>query len=396
MSKHGWTYKKLGDLTTTINGLWTGKKPPFVNVAVVRNTNFTKDCKLDMTNVAFLNVEQNQYVTRKLYPGDIIVEKSGGSDKQPVGRPVLFNISDGEYSFSNFTSTLRISTNEISSTFLHKVLFAKYLQGVTCKMQSKTTGIRNLNFKAYKSLEIPVPPMGEQEAIVAELDEINSAIDELKLQVADLGTLAQATFYDMFGDPVANPKAWPVKKLGEIAQTGTGATPNRRKSKLYYGGTIPWVKTTEVHYDDIFDTEEKITDLAIKETNCKIYPPGTILLAMYGQGKTRGQIAKVKISASTNQACAAIELFNSNCNIDFIYEQLKLKYSQIRSMARGGNQANLNLRLVKSIEIILPPMPLQQEFAARVKAIEGAKAELKAQMADMQALLASRMQYWFD
>ena len=268
MSKHGWTYKKLGDLTTTINGLWTGKKPPFVNVAVVRNTNFTKDCKLDMTNVAFLNVEQNQYVTRKLYPGDIIVEKSGGSDKQPVGRPVLFNISDGEYSFSNFTSTLRISTNEISSTFLHKVLFAKYLQGVTCKMQSKTTGIRNLNFKAYKSLEIPVPPMGEQEAIVAELDEINSAIDELKLQVADLGTLAQATFYDMFGDPVANPKAWPVKKLGEIAQTGTGATPNRRKSKLYYGGTIPWVKTTEVHYDDIFDTEEKITDLAMKYTYC--------------------------------------------------------------------------------------------------------------------------------
>ena len=145
-----------------------------------------------------------------------------------------------------------------------------------------------------------------------------------------------------------------------------------------------------MHYDDIFDTEEKITDLAIKETNCKIYPPGTILcntilVAMYGQGKTRGQIAKVKISASTNQACAAIELFNSNCNIDFIYEQLKLKYSQIRSMARGGNQANLNLRLVKSIEIILPPMPLQQEFAARVKAIEGAKAELKAQMQEMKA-----------
>lgn len=128
--KEGWEYKKLGELASSINGLWTGKKPPFINVAVVRNTNFTKDCKLDMTNIAYLDVELKQYTTRKLQPGDIIIEKSGGSDKQPVGRPVLFDISEGEYSFSNFTSTLRINDlNVLIPKFLHYALYDAYLRG---------------------------------------------------------------------------------------------------------------------------------------------------------------------------------------------------------------------------------------------------------------------------
>jgi type I restriction enzyme S subunit len=376
MSKHGWTYKKLGDLTTTINGLWTGKKPPFVNVAVVRNTNFTKDCKLDMTNVAFLNVEQNQYVTRKLYPGDIIVEKSGGSDKQPVGRPVLFNISDGEYSFSNFTSTLRISTNEISSTFLHKVLFAKYLQGVTCKMQSKTTGIRNLNFKAYKSLEIPVPPMGEQEAIVAELDEINSAVDELKLQVADLGTLAQATFYDMFGDPVTNPKAWPVKKLGEVCFLKAGK--NIKASELSQ-------KPSEGLYPCYGGNG--IRGYIAKKSHEGCFP------IIGRQGALCGNVVLATGSFYATEhavVCQPLEELNT------IFLFFALKEMNLNQYAKGVAQPGLAVSSITPLFLPIPPMPLQQEFAARVKAIEEAKAELKAQMADMQALLASRMQYWFD
>lgn len=376
MSKHGWTYKKLGDLTTTINGLWTGKKPPFVNVAVVRNTNFTKDCKLDMTNVAFLNVEQNQYVTRKLYPGDIIVEKSGGSDKQPVGRPVLFNISDGEYSFSNFTSTLRISTNEISSTFLHKVLFAKYLQGVTCKMQSKTTGIRNLNFKAYKSLVIPVPPMGEQEAIVAELDEINSAVDELKLQVADLGTLAQATFYDMFGDPVTNPKAWPVKKLGEVCFLKAGK--NIKASELSQ-------KPSEGLYPCYGGNG--IRGYIAKKSHEGCFP------IIGRQGALCGNVVLATGSFYATEhavVCQPLEELNT------IFLFFALKEMNLNQYAKGVAQPGLAVSSITPLFLPIPPMPLQQEFAARVKAIEEAKAELKAQMADMQALLASRMQYWFD
>ena len=255
---------------------------------------------------------------------------------------------------------------------------------------------KNLKVEDLINLVIPIPSKDEQETIVAELDEINETIEMLKQQVADLDKLEQSIFYTMFGDPVTNEKGWEVKKLGDLAIIGTGATPSRTKEDIYYNGNIPWVKTTEVHYEDIEDTEEKITAIAVEETNCKIYPEGTILMAMYGQGKTRGQIAKLKIRATTNQACAAIDLSQSSCEIDFIYCHLKLMYEHIRSMARGGNQANLNLSLVNSILIINPPLVLQQEFAAKAEAIESAKAELNAQIAEMQTLLASRMDYYFD
>lgn len=165
--KQGWEIKKLGEITEQINGLWIGKNPPFVTIAVIRNTNFTKDCNLDTNNIAYIQVEQKQYSTRKLKCGDIIIEKSGGSDKQPVGRPILFNIEDGEYSFSNFTSVLRVVDNTlISPKFLHKFLVYAYNQGYTLNMQSKTTGIRNLNFKLYKNMNVPVPERAEQERIV--------------------------------------------------------------------------------------------------------------------------------------------------------------------------------------------------------------------------------------
>ena len=90
--KQGWEIKRLGDVCNVLNGLWIGKKEPFINICVIRNTNFTKDCKLNLDNVAYIDAEAKQFASRKLLDGDIIVERSGGSEKQPVGRVVLFDI----------------------------------------------------------------------------------------------------------------------------------------------------------------------------------------------------------------------------------------------------------------------------------------------------------------
>ena len=119
-------------------------------------------------------------------------------------------------------------------------------------------------------------------------------------------------------------------------------------------------------------------------------------MAMYGQGKTRGQIAKLKIHAATNQACAAIMLNESMCNTDFMYELLHLKYDSIRNMAQGGNQANLNLRLVGTISIILPPLDLQQQFSSKIEAIEHQKELIKQSIKEVETLFNSRMYYYFN
>lgn len=165
----------------------------------------------------------------------------------------------------------------------------------------------------------------------------------------------------MFGDNYVGWK-WPVKDLGKLYPVGTGGTPDRKNSN-YYGGNIPWVKSTEVNYCELYNTEEHITEQALQESNCSIYPSGTVLLAMYGQGTTRGRAAILKTSAAVNQAIAAIRV-NDETESVFLYNLLKVCYDYIRNLAVGGNQHNLNLKLVSSIPIVRPPMDLQQQFVS--------------------------------
>lgn len=394
MNKHGWTYKKLGEVTSSISGLWTGKKPPFVEVAVIRNTNFTKDCRLDMSDVAYLQVEEKQYKTRKLIPGDIIIEKSGGSEKQPVGRPVLFDIPDGEYSFSNFTATLRLTTDSLCPSFLQKFLYAKYCQGFTLRLQPKTTGIHNLDFRSYLKLQTPIPSVAEQEAIVAELDEINETIKALKQQVDDLDMLEQSSFSAMFGDPVANEKGWCVKKLGELSEIVRGGSP--RPISKFLGGTIPWIKIGDATKgDDIYlsRTKEFIIQDGLSKTRC--IPEGSMIFANCGVSLGFARIIKFE-GCIHDGWLAFMNIDETAVSKLFLLKSLNHCTHYFRSLAPEGTQPNLNTSIMKAFKQIVPPLALQQEFAAKVEAIESAKAELNAQIAEMQTLLASRMDYYFD
>ena len=171
----------LQELCDFHNGLWTGKKPPFVTAHVIRNTNFTSDGRIDLSDVAVLDVEERHLAKRELRQNDIIIEKSGGGPKQPVGRVVLFELEETGYSFSNFTSVIRVKPDALlDPVYLHRVLYWWYLSGVTESLQRRSTGIRNLDFNAYKSLEVPLPPLEEQQRIVAILDQAFAALDRAR------------------------------------------------------------------------------------------------------------------------------------------------------------------------------------------------------------------------
>ena len=171
--KKGWKTKTLDEACQFSNGLWKGEKPPFVKVGVIRNTNFTKEGTLDDSDIAYLDVEAKKLEKRRLQFGDIILEKSGGGPKQPVGRVALFDKEEGDFSFSNFTAALRVlDPDELDFRYLHKFLHWTYLSGVTEGMQSHSTGIRNLDGDAYKAIKCSFPPLAEQQRIVGLLDEV--------------------------------------------------------------------------------------------------------------------------------------------------------------------------------------------------------------------------------
>ena len=201
--KPGWQEKKLSDICDVINGLWKGKKPPYIKVGVIRNANFTKSFTLRYDNIEYLDVEVRQYEKRKLQKGDLIVEKSGGSEKQPVGRAVLFEREDGEFSFSNFTSILRIKDkNTFLSKFLYYFLLFIYKRGDTFGMQRATTGIHNIEFEKYLSIGVPVLSLSEQQCVVDYLDALSKIVCDLeeisRKTAAECDAMKQALLRQIF------------------------------------------------------------------------------------------------------------------------------------------------------------------------------------------------------
>jgi type I restriction enzyme S subunit len=258
------------------------------------------------------------------------------------------------------------------------------------------TGSAQPNFgpSHLKKIKIPVPPLPQQQKIASILDAADALRQNDKALIAKYDELTQALFLDMFGDPVSNPKKWERVKLEEISKISSGSTPSR-ENESYYDGEIPWVKTGEVNGKVIYNTSEKISDEALKNSSCKLYPKGSLIIAMYGQGKTRGQIGLLGIDATTNQACGVIPP-SDKMNFNFLFELLQLNYEDLRSLGRGGNQPNLNSALLKSYEVFNPPLDLQNQFAERVALIEEQKAIAQKSLEKSEELFNSLLQKAFS
>jgi type I restriction enzyme S subunit len=210
-------------------------------------------------------------------------------------------------------------------------------------------------------------------AIVQNLDDQFSLLERARTAAeAQLETaqgLVSAKLRETFGHTQV--AGWRCRALEEIAETGSGATPPRGRLD-YYKGTIPWVKTGELVDGMIDHTEEQVTESALADTSLRVLPAGTLLVAMYGQGQTRGRTGLLTVPATTNQACFAILPNPSEFHPRFVQCWFRYKYQDIRSETegRGGNQPNLNGQLLKAQRIPLPTIPEQVRIAAQMDEFE--------------------------
>lgn len=264
-------------------------------------------------------------------------------------------------------------------------------------INASTTGSvrQNLTIDILKSLDIPLPSVSEQQALLKflnkeeiisqkQIDEASTILQNLENSLNDLiGIEVQAENNDSddslfkliryksiekWGVDAQNltsvnyTKNYPIFKLSSLCIVSSGGTPSRSNPN-YYNGNIPWIKTGEVINGIITDTEEKITEEAIKNSSAKIYPKGSLIIAMYGQGQTRGRTAKLGIDASTNQACAVLyEIRNEVILTDYLWIYLKNEYDRMRELASGTNQPNLNAQMIKGYKIVVPPMEIQRQI----------------------------------
>ena len=234
---------------------------------------------------------------------------------------------------------------------------------VEALLNNQLTQIQNLNQailqEAVQGKLVPQDPIDEP---------ASKLLERIKAEKAKLGKKEKPLSPIKTEEiPFEIPKSWVWCRLSDIADVGTGGTPLTSNPE-YYNGIIPWITSSATNESFVNKAETFITEKAIKETNCQIYPIGTLIVAMYGQGKTRGQITELNISAATNQACAAI---NFNFNDLHLRKYIKLffeeNYLEIRKLAQGGAQPNLNLGKVKDTLIPLPPITVQKRIVEEVE-----------------------------
>jgi len=387
MSK--WKTVKLGDVCKFINGD-RGKNYPSGKDIVENGIPFINAGHLVNNEISFSSMnyitedKYNQLGSGKIQKGDFLYCLRGSLGKHAI----VENLEKGAVASS--LVILRPTNIDV-----HYLSYCMDSPSISTQLQQANNGSSqpNLSANSVKQYIVPLPPLEEQKRIADILDKASNLIDLRKQQLEKMDLLIKSKFIDMFGDPVTNPKEWEVKKIGELTNVFTGATPNKSIDE-YYCGNIPWVKTGEISKEYIWEAEERITKKALKETNCKIFPINTIMVAMYGQGKTRGQAGLLKIEASTNQACAAIVPNESYCT-EYLFKLIQLSYETLRSLGRGGNQPNLNLSMIKEFLVMCPPVELQNQFAEFVEQVEKQKAVMQQSLEKMETNYKALMQEYF-
>ena len=391
--RKGWEYKKLGEVCSPKSKIQRATKCFGASDEILYIDISSIDNSVQEVNsiTSFTMSYAPSRAQQKVEYGDIIVS---------TVRPNLKNVAFIKQHDSNLVASsgfcvLR-TTDDIERNYLFRYITSDIF---TQHLMKLTTGA---NYPAVRDLDvrdstIPLPPKSTQLAIVSELDKINELIRLKKEQLKDFNNLAQSLFYEMFGDPVENEKGWEVKKLGEVCTdikygTSKPATENGRYTylrmcNLTTDGFLDLSNTKQIDVpdDEIEKCIVRYGDILFNRTNSIELVGKTCLFDQKEPMVIAGYIIRVRLNDTLLPVVLA-RMFN-----------LASIKKLLRSMAKGAvNQANINSKELASIRIPLPPLPLQRLFAQRIEQIEREKSEVQKSIQDLETLLASRMQYWFE
>ena len=323
--------------------------------------------------------------TRLVVDGDFIM-----SNSMSFGKPYIVKtkgaIHDGWL-------LMREKIEKTDKDFFYYLLSSNYMYEQFSSKASGTT-VKNLNIDMVKTTNIPLPPFEEQKRIVVNLDNLFAKIDKAialhQKNIDEADIFMASVLNDVFAELEEKYKK---RTIGSFSKVGTGATPLKNRNDFYENGNINWITSKATNDDYVYESEQLITEIALNECRLKINPIGTIIVSLYGQGKTRGQVSELMIESSTNQALATIIVDENESINTYLKYFLKKSYFDIREKASGGTQPNLNLSIIKNIELSLPPLQIQQKVVAYLDEIsnkmEKIKQIQKEKMQSLKALKAS-------
>ena len=398
-----WKWVKLGEVcTTTSGGTPSRRELKYYN----GNIPWVKSGELDrglITNTEEkISEEAIKNSSAKIFPkGTLLIALYGAT----IGKLAFLGVDA-----ATNQAICGIYQNEnISSPFLYNYLFYKKRKLVG---QGIGGAQPNISQTILKDLDLPLPPKPTQLAIVSKIEELFSELDKgienIRTAHQQLKTYRQAVLKCAFEGKLTNenvkegvlPKHWKMVNIDDVATVGTGATPLKSRSD-YYGGNIAWVTSGALNDEYVRKATDFVTEKAVKETNLSVYPKHTLLVAMYGEGKTRGKCSELLIEACTNQAIAAI-YFDENQKVVMPYLKYFLlkNYSDVRKKSSGGVQPNLNLGIIKKLQFPLARIQEQikivQEIESRLSIADKMEESITQSLQQAEALRQSILKKAFE
>ena len=344
------------------------------------------DGTINPAKVGFADLDESDCTDWLLQDGDILISHINST--KHLGKCAIYQGDPPALIHGMNLLALRVDPDVAASRYVYWMLSSTGFRRKLPRITKNSVNQSSFNISSLKMLEIPLPPLAEQKRIAGILDAADALRAKRREALAQLDTLLQSTFLDMFGDPVTNPMKWESPSLADFCKTGTGGTPSRRKMQRYYeGGTVPWVKSGELREAVITNTGERITEAALREANVKLVPKDALLLALYGA--TVGRLGILGIQATTNQAVCHIIPDPLRADLRYMFHSLSNQVSHVVGRGVGGAQPNISQGIVKSLSIPLAPLDLQHHFAAIVESVEHQKARQRAHLAELDTLFAS-------
>lgn len=385
--RKGWEYKRFDEVFDLQMGKTPDRKNPeyFGGNNVWVSIRDLGDKEIADSNEHITDLAVSNSNIRKVKKGTVIM-----SFKLTVGKC-------GIAATDLYTNEAIMAFNTKESFNINSSFLYYYLQCYHWVGSNKAVMGITLNKVTISKQYISIPPKSTQLAIVSELDKINELIRLKKEQLKDFDNLAQSLFYEMFGDPVENEKGWEVKKLGEIGEVKTGNTPARSNDNFYNEKFIEWIKTDNIRNEQMNPTTAA-EYLSRDGAECgRIVSKGSILVAcIAGSLSSIGKCCITTKNVAFNQQINAITPYGDFCNSIYLYELIRNSYKYIQQNATTGMKHILSKSIFEKMKFPLPPLPLQRLFAQRIEQIEREKSEVQKSIQDLETLLASRMQYWFE
>ena len=394
---------KLIEITgKALSGEWGKDDETGNGVPVLRTTNFTNEGIIDYNSVVTRTITKKNIGEKFLRKGDIIIEKSGGSDKFPVGRVVYFDGDDNTYLFNNFTGLLRVKEPKMwYPRYVFYSLFANYKRGGTRMFENKTTGLHNLKTDDYVSrYEVTEIDMIEQVSVCDKLDKLYEIINERKQQLELLDELVKARFVEMFGDMYLNSKGWPEAKLESMADVVSGITKGR-KTKAEDLTEVPYMAVSNVKDGYIDWTTVKTIEATQQEIEQYRLLADDVLMTEGGDPDKvgRGAIIKEPLENCIHQNhIFRVRLDESMILPEFFAEYLQHQRSKryfLGCAKQTTGIASINMTQLRALPVLMPPLSKQEEFVLFKAQVNKSKVAVQKALDETQLLFDSLMQEYF-